>query len=85
MNLLDFDNIWLPKNFLVHLDSSIKEEMIEHILNFGDLLMSICGIENCVLRMAGSCWAHAALSSLADRHKIFRKAQWPDIHYSVQV
>ncbi|CAK9191566.1 unnamed protein product [Sphagnum troendelagicum] len=33
----------------------------------------------------GSCWAHAALSSLADRHKIFRKAQWPDIHYSVQV
>lgn len=48
MNLLDFDNVWLPKNFLVHLDLSIKEEMIEHILNFGDLLMSICGIENCV-------------------------------------
>jgi len=33
----------------------------------------------------GSCWAHAALSSLADRHKILRKAQWPDIQYSVQV
>jgi cathepsin X len=33
----------------------------------------------------GSCWAHAALSSLADRHKIVRKAQWPDIQYSVQV
>lgn len=35
--------------------------------------------------VAGSCWAHAALSSLADRHKIVRKAQWPDIQYSVQV
>ncbi|KAG6554918.1 hypothetical protein Mapa_003502 [Marchantia paleacea] len=33
----------------------------------------------------GSCWAHAALSSLADRHKILRRAQWPDIHYSIQV
>ncbi|XP_024376810.1 uncharacterized protein [Physcomitrium patens] len=33
----------------------------------------------------GSCWAHAALSSLADRHKMLRKAQWPDIQYSVQV
>ncbi|CAM6086237.1 unnamed protein product [Calypogeia fissa] len=33
----------------------------------------------------GSCWAHATLSSLADRHKILRNAQWPDIEYSVQV
>jgi hypothetical protein len=48
VNLLDFDNDWLPKHFLVHLHSSIQEEVIEHILNFGDLLMSICGIENCV-------------------------------------
>lgn len=33
----------------------------------------------------GSCWAHAALSALADRRKIIRRAQWPDIQYSVQV
>jgi C1A family cysteine protease len=33
----------------------------------------------------GSCWAHATLSALADRHKILRNAQWPDIEYSVQV
>ncbi|KAL2623358.1 hypothetical protein R1flu_003563 [Riccia fluitans] len=33
----------------------------------------------------GSCWAHAAMSSLADRHKILRRAQWPDINYSIQV
>lgn len=34
---------------------------------------------------SGSCWAHAAVSSLADRHKILRSAEWPDIEYSVQV
>ncbi|KAL3690766.1 hypothetical protein R1sor_004417 [Riccia sorocarpa] len=33
----------------------------------------------------GSCWAHGSMSSLADRHKILRRAQWPDIHYSIQV
>jgi hypothetical protein len=33
----------------------------------------------------GSCWAHAALSALADRRKIIRRAQWPDVQYSVQV
>ena len=32
----------------------------------------------------GSCWAHAALSSLADRIKIVRKATGPDINLSVQ-
>ncbi|KAL2623371.1 hypothetical protein R1flu_003576 [Riccia fluitans] len=32
----------------------------------------------------GSSWAHAAMSSLADRHQILRP-QWPDINYSIQV
>jgi len=32
----------------------------------------------------GSCWAHGAISSLGDRLKIARKAQWPDIDLSVQ-
>ena len=32
----------------------------------------------------GSCWAHAALSSLADRIKIDRKAQGTDIKLSIQ-
>jgi len=32
----------------------------------------------------GSCWAHGALSSLADRVKIARKARWADINFSVQ-
>lgn len=33
----------------------------------------------------GSCWAHAATSSLSDRIKIARKAAWPDINISPQV
>lgn len=32
----------------------------------------------------GSCWAHGALSSLADRIKIARKAQGDDINLSIQ-
>jgi cathepsin X len=32
----------------------------------------------------GSCWAHAALSSLADRIKIARKAKGDDINLSIQ-
>lgn len=32
----------------------------------------------------GSCWAHGALSSLADRVKISRKARGPDINLSIQ-
>ena len=32
----------------------------------------------------GSCWAHGALSSLADRVKILRNAKGPDIDLSVQ-
>lgn len=30
----------------------------------------------------GSCWAQAAASSLSDRIKIARKAQWPEINIS---
>jgi len=33
----------------------------------------------------GSCWAFAATSSLADRIKIARRAQWPDYELSPQV
>jgi cathepsin X len=33
----------------------------------------------------GSCWAHAATSTLSDRIKIARKAAWPDINVSPQV
>jgi len=33
----------------------------------------------------GSCWAHAATSSLSDRIKIARKAAWPDINLSPQL
>jgi len=33
----------------------------------------------------GSCWAHGAMSSLADRTKIMRKAVWPDINFAIQV
>ena len=32
----------------------------------------------------GSCWAHAALSSIADRIKIARNAEGPDINLSIQ-
>jgi len=33
----------------------------------------------------GSCWAHAATSTLSDRIKIARKAAWPDINIAPQV
>jgi len=33
----------------------------------------------------GSCWAQAAASSLSDRIKIMRNAQWPEINISPQV
>jgi len=32
----------------------------------------------------GSCWAHGAMSSLADRIKIIRRAAWPEINLSIQ-
>lgn len=32
----------------------------------------------------GSCWAQAATSSLSDRIKIARRAQWPDVNISPQ-
>jgi len=32
----------------------------------------------------GSCWAHGAMSSLADRIKILRKAAWPDYNLAIQ-
>lgn len=32
----------------------------------------------------GSCWAHAAVSVVADRIKMMRRAQWPDYELSVQ-
>jgi cathepsin X len=35
-------------------------------------------------KYCGSCWAHAAISSLSDRLKIMRNATWPDINLSVQ-
>lgn len=37
-----------------------------------------------VPQYCGSCWAHGALSSLADRIKIARKAQGDDINLSIQ-
>ena len=36
-------------------------------------------------RYCGSCWAHAAMSALADRVKIARRGAWPDIVPSIQV
>jgi cathepsin X len=33
----------------------------------------------------GSCWAFSATSSLSDRIKIKRRAQWPDINLSPQI
>lgn len=38
-----------------------------------------------VPQYCGSCWAHAATSSLSDRIKIARDGAWPDINISPQV
>jgi len=32
----------------------------------------------------GSCWAHGAMSSLADRIKILRNGKWPDYNLAIQ-
>jgi cathepsin X len=32
----------------------------------------------------GSCWAHGAMSSLADRVKIIRQGEWPDYNFAIQ-
>jgi len=42
------------------------------------------GLNQHIPQYGGSCFAHGALSSLADRIKIARRAQWPDYAAAIQ-
>ena len=50
-----------------------------------DSCLSLSLLSRHTTKYCGSCWAHGALSSLADRVKILRNGAWPDINFSIQV
>ena len=65
----------------------IDPDLLPDNFNWGDLngvSYLTRSLNQHVPQYCGSCWAHAALSSLADRIKIARNAQGDDIHLSVQ-
>ena len=73
---------------------SVVKEPLQHVGNVPETFIwnnvnntsFLTNIKNQhIPQYCGSCWAQAATSSLSDRIKIARNAQWPDINIAPQV
>jgi len=74
------DNV--VKTPLVH-DNGIPAQWIWNNISGNNFLTQVRNQH--IPTYCGSCWAHAATSSLSDRIKIAREGAWPDINLSPQM
>lgn len=84
------NNVIIPKEFIIpihvknpiYINLETPEEWNWGNINGTNYLTKM--LNQHIPQYCGSCWAHGALSSLADRIKIKRDAKNPDINLSIQ-
>jgi cathepsin X len=90
-NIIDSEIVYLPAHTrFEHVVSARPHEYLQHVpdnwnwnnVNGTSYLTRM--LNQHVPQWCGSCWAHGALSSLADRIKIDRRAQGDDVNLSIQ-